>query len=79
MKTNLLLAVLAIMAPSALVAQTVINSDSFFDPNFNIRRNGVTSGTLDITVTNASVSGTQSNTATSWTHSAGGHAQARHR
>ncbi len=75
MKTTLLLT-LAAVAPSALVAQTVINSDSFFDPNFNIRRNG--SGSfIALTVTNTPVSGTQSNATNSWTHSAGGHAQVR--
>lgn len=75
MKTTLLLA-LVTMAPSALVAQTIINSDSFFDPNFNIRRNGSASF-VALTVTNTAVSGTQSNATNSWTHSAGGHAQVR--
>ncbi|RYD49234.1 MAG: hypothetical protein EOP85_02015 [Verrucomicrobiaceae bacterium] len=77
MKTNLLLLTAAIMAPSALVAQSVINSDSFFDPNFNIRRNGVTTGALALSINNAPVSGTQANATNSWTHSAGGHAQVR--
>lgn len=77
MKTTLLVALIATVAPSALVAQTVINSDSFFDPDFKIRRNGVGSGTLAITVTNTPQTGTQGTPTTSWTHSAGGHAQAR--
>jgi hypothetical protein len=75
MKTTLLLT-LATMAPSALVAQTVINSDSFFDPEFKIRRNGSAS-LIALTVTNDDVSATQSNATRSWTNTAGGHAQIR--
>lgn len=76
MKTTLLLT-LATMATLPLGAQTVIDPDSFFDPDANIRRNGATSGLLNITVTNAPVSGAASSGNNSWNHSAGGHAQVR--
>lgn len=75
-KSILLLAV-ALLAPGSLIAQTLIPSGTFFDPDFKIRRDGATSGTLTLSVNNTPVSGSDSNGTVSWTHSAGGHAQVR--
>ncbi|MES2438271.1 MAG: hypothetical protein V4584_04370 [Verrucomicrobiota bacterium] len=77
MKTRQLLATLILLTPATLIAQTIIDSDSFFDPDFKIRRNGETSGLLSITVTNAPVSAPGTSGNMSWNHSAGGHAQVR--
>lgn len=79
MKTPTLLALVAILAPGYSLAQSIINPDSFFDPDFKIRRNGQTSGLLSLKVTNAAVSGTQGENQVTWTHSAGGYAQVRTR
>jgi hypothetical protein len=77
MKIPRFLVAVATMASTPLVAQTLIDSDSFFDPDFNIRRNGASSGLLNLTVNNSAVSGSGSNTNNTWIHSAGGHAQVR--
>ena len=76
MKTCLLLALMHI-APCTLVAQTLIDTNAFFDPDFKVRRYGATSGAFNLAVINAMVNGSGSSGNNSWTHSAGGHAQVR--
>ena len=77
MKKPLFLA-LAILSPaSSLVAQTIIESNSFFDPDFKVRRNGANSGILNLSVNNTPFSQTSTPGTHVWTHSAGGHAQVR--
>src|SRR5688572_15295230 len=78
MKTPILLA-LAVLSPSALFAQTLIDSASFFDPDFKVRREGSSSGVLALVVTDAPVTGTGSGGNVNWNHSVGGHAQVRTR
>lgn len=71
------LACLILLAPSPLIAQTLIEGPSFYDPDFKVRRPGATSGLLNLNVNNTSVSGNQTSGNSSWTHSAGGLAQVR--
>ena len=52
-----------------------IDTSSFFEPDFMVRRYGTTNIPLALTVNNNSVDGTASNGNVTWTHAAGGHAQ----
>lgn len=52
-----------------------IDTNSFFEPDFMVRRYGTTNIPLALTVTNDSVDGTASHNNVTWTHAAGGHAQ----
>lgn len=76
MKTSLLLT-LAVLSPVTAIAQTIIDSPSFYDPDFKVRKAGASSGILSLSVDNTPVSGSNSSGNQSWTHSAGGHAQVR--
>ncbi|MFD2255616.1 PEP-CTERM sorting domain-containing protein [Luteolibacter algae] len=67
---------LAGLLPASLTAQTIQSAD-FFNPDFKVRRQGATSGILNVSVNTAKVEGTQSSGSTTWRHSAGGHAQVR--
>ncbi|MES2659468.1 MAG: PEP-CTERM sorting domain-containing protein [Verrucomicrobiota bacterium] len=76
-KNTLVLAAIALFAPGTLVAQTIIQSGPFFDPDLKVRRDGATTGTLALSVQNTPVDDSASNGVVTWTHSAGGHAQVR--
>lgn len=54
-----------------------IDTSSFFEPDFMVRRYGTTTIPLALTVNNTPVSGTASSGDVSWTQEAGGHAQVR--
>lgn len=67
---------LAALMPSILPAQEIINNQDFFDPDFRARRAGA-SGVINLVLNNNPVSaGPQSSGDSTWTHSAGGFAQA---
>lgn len=66
-----------ILSPCSLMAQNLIDAPSFFDPDFKVRRQGASSGVLNLAVTNLPVSGSGASGNLSWNHSAGGHAQVR--
>ncbi|MBC7979683.1 MAG: hypothetical protein H7Y36_03870 [Armatimonadetes bacterium] len=69
---------LAGLLTSSLPALTIIDSTSFFNPDFRARRDGVTSGLLALTVNNTPFTPpAQNNLTNTWTHSAGGFAQIR--
>lgn len=70
-------AALAIILSGTALAQTLIDSNSFFDPDFKVRRYGATSGGLALTVNNTSTSTPMASGNQNWNHSAGGHAQVR--
>lgn len=76
MKTCLLF-FLAVVTPTTAIAQTLIDTGLFFDPDFSVRRYGATSGVLSLSVNNSPANGSASGANHSWTHSAGGHAQVR--
>ncbi len=76
-KKAIALLAITLLAPGTLGAQTLIDSGSFYDPDFKVRRDGATSGTLTLSVNNTPVEATNSTAVVSWTHSAGGHAQVR--
>lgn len=73
----LLVSTVSVLLPFAATAQNIINSSAFYDPDFKVRRDGATSGLLNLTVTNAPVTDTLASGGRSWTHSAGGFAQVR--
>lgn len=77
MKTYQLLAYLTVSMSGSLLAQNIISSSSFYDPDFKVRRDGATSGVLNLTATNTPVSGSNAVGNPKWTLSAGGHAQVR--
>ena len=76
MKTKLITSALGLV-PCCLFSQTIIGSTGFYDPDFKVRRDGQTSGLLNLTVTNTNTSSSQGNGTTTWNHTAGGHAQVR--
>lgn len=75
MKTNPI-ALISICMVLKSFGQT-IDTSSFFDPDFMVRRYGTTTIPLALTVNNTPVSGTASSGNVTWTHGAGGHAQVR--
>lgn len=77
MKICIALSAIATLATGQIMAQTIIDSDSFFDPEFRIHRNGLENGFFNLSVTNVLESGSSTNATTHWVHSAGGHAQVR--
>jgi len=77
MKKPLFLAFTILSTAGSLLGQTIIDSNSFFDPDFKVRRFGATSGTVNLSVNNTSISQTSAPGTYQWTHSAGGHVQAR--
>ncbi len=76
MKKPLFLAFAILYPASSLTGQTIVGSNSFFDPDFKVRRNGTPYGVLNVTVNNTPVTQTGSAGNSFWSHSAGGFAQA---
>ncbi|MEO5914964.1 MAG: PEP-CTERM sorting domain-containing protein [Luteolibacter sp.] len=76
-KKTLILFALTVLIPGTMVAQTLIDSGTFYDPEFKVRQEGATSGTLTLSVDNTLVNDSQSNGTVTWNHTAGGHAQVR--
>lgn len=67
---------MATLLPSILAAQDIIGSQDFFDPDFRARRAGA-SGIINLVVNNNLVeAGPQTAGDSTWTHRAGGFAQA---
>ncbi len=78
MKCNtLLLITLPLLAPTSLYGQIIQESDLFYEPNFKVRREGATSGLLNLSVDDTLINDSGSSGNQSWAHSSGGYAQVR--
>lgn len=77
MKTYHLLACLALSSSGTLLAQNIISSSSFYDPDFKVRRPGATTGLFAVAVTPGLVSDFNTVGNPKWTLGAAGFAQVR--
>lgn len=74
MKTRFFILPAITLIPGTLMAQTLIDSSSFFTPNLRVQPAGA-NGIITMTISDDLVTDSASNANNSWTHSAGGHAQ----